>query len=358
MATRLLFAVFDARLKAGKLSPAEYRRHLEVDPAAHFVRIRFKPGALRDAPPPGYDVDREVYFGERASEAREFAARAIVGLKRVLAEGDSWFRLPPIIRPEAIATRLQSDRLVTVRNIAHWGDTLSQMLVRKEYLDEIPRFNPDWFIFSGGGDDLQNLLAIGKLFQVYDPNRPIEQCLSQAGYDLLVQIAEGYRTLLNQIAVKAPNLRTICYGYDFPRPTYKEGRYIGHYLARAGYPKKTWDSVVKVLIDKLTASIKPVVESFPNSQFLDCRGVTAPLPFFDDMHPDKDGFIALALQFERALGVAMVDALDRVTKRRAMAKKRRSEKGTTRKRKVRTVAAVGRVSSAALRGRGIVKRKE
>src|SRR5258705_8733187 len=132
MPTRLTFAEFDAKLKSGTLSPVEYTTYLEIDPSVHVVHIRFKPGGLADAPPPGYDVDREVYYAERAKHAREFARLPLAELKRVLAEGDSWFNLPPFIRPKAIADRLQSNKLVVVRNIAHWGDTLVQILSRKE----------------------------------------------------------------------------------------------------------------------------------------------------------------------------------------------------------------------------------
>ncbi|MBX3234903.1 MAG: SGNH/GDSL hydrolase family protein [Nitrospiraceae bacterium] len=306
MAAKLSFAEFDARLKSGALKAADYRKVLERDPTCPMVRVRFKPGALRDAPPAGYDVDRELYFAKRTEQERQLAALVPTGLKRILAEGDSWFNLPPIMWPEAIADRLHSNNRVVVKNIAHWGDTLSQMLATKEYLEQIPRFNPDWFIFSGGGNDLQQSLARGELVQTYDSNRPIEKCLSEQGVGLLRDIAEGYRALLNQIAMAAPSLHTICYAYDFPRPTYKDGKYIGQYLQKMGYPKTTWNAVVKVIIDHLSDSIKAVAKAFPNVRFLDCRGETTKYPFFDDMHPDTDGFKILASKYEQAFGVVPI----------------------------------------------------
>src|SRR5262249_29376591 len=151
--------------------------------------------ALSDAPPPGYDVDREVYRSQQIEQHRTLATLLSKARKRVVAEGDSWFNLPPIIRPEAIAQRLSSDKLVAVKNIAHWGDTLAQMLKAKQYLIAIAEFNPDWFIFSGGGNDLQDMLSHGKLVEPYDPARPVEQCLSAEGVAMLQEIAAGYRTL-------------------------------------------------------------------------------------------------------------------------------------------------------------------
>jgi hypothetical protein len=37
----------------------------------------------------GYDVDREVYFAQRAKQEREITTFTRAGLKRVVAEGDS-----------------------------------------------------------------------------------------------------------------------------------------------------------------------------------------------------------------------------------------------------------------------------
>jgi len=210
MATRLSFAQFDAKLKSGRLSPAEHRQYLELDPRASVVRVRFKPGALRDAPPPGYDVDQEVYLAERADEERRSLRQVLAAKRRVVAEGDSWFNLPRYIRPQAIADRLESNGRMAVKNIAMWGDTLATMLEKKEYLSEIPKFAPDWFIFSGGGNDVQESLARGELVHIYDAGRPIDQCLSEKGLQLLHQIGAGYRQLLNEIAINHPNLPTNC----------------------------------------------------------------------------------------------------------------------------------------------------
>jgi hypothetical protein len=71
MATRLSFAEFDSRLKSGALTATEHRRYLEVDPTSAMLRVRLKPGALRDSPPPRYDVDQELYMAKRADQERE-----------------------------------------------------------------------------------------------------------------------------------------------------------------------------------------------------------------------------------------------------------------------------------------------
>lgn len=314
MATSLSFSEFDAKLKQGTLTESELNRCVEIDPTVSLIRLRFKPHALSDAPSPGYDLDREVYLAQRAAEnrGRAMAKAAKIKRKRVTAEGDSWFNLPPIVRPKAIADRLKSNKKVDVQNIAKWGDTLADILGRNEYIEAIERFKPNWFILSAGGNDIQQALEHGKLIIPFNASVPIPQSLSQSGVQLLAKIAEGYRRILNDIAIRFPTLPTVCYAYDYPRPTVKGGKYIGQYLQAHGYPPATWDEVARMLIDKLTETLQPVVAAFPGADFLDCRGLTASHPFFDDMHPEKDGFSVLAGRFEKAFGVAAKKAAARL----------------------------------------------
>lgn len=304
MPNQLSFREFDAKLKSGRLTASEYETYVEIDPEAVTIRLRFKPGALKEGPPPGYEVDQEVYYAARAKQERALATRAAKGRKRVLAEGDSWFNLPPVIRPQAIADRMQSNGTYHVKNIARWGHTLEEMLVKREYLEAIATFRPDCFIFSGGGNDLQEALARGDLVLPYDPHRPIGQIVSPAGRLVLLRISEGYRQLLNELSVKHPLLKSLYFAYDYPKPEVGGGKYIGQYLRKLHYPAHTLTPAVKVLIDELTTAIESVVSAFPLAQFLDCRTLTASHPFYDDMHPDKTGFQALTAAFEHALSPA------------------------------------------------------
>ena len=183
---------------------------------------------------------------------------------------------------------------------------------------------------------------------------------------LFDQIAEGYRTLLNEVAIRHAELRTICYAYDFPRPTYKGGKYIGQYLDDMGYPKDKWDAVGAVIIDRLSNAIAGVVASFPNAIFLDCRHVTAKYPFYDDMHPNTEGFKVLAGLFEaKLLGARTVRTPARTLRRRPSARGAASRRSAKQKgvrqpaqRRARNTARGGRRSTSTRtdrRGRGTAK---
>ena len=115
-----------------------------------------------------------------------------------------------------------------------------------------------------------------------------------------------------------------------------------------------------MIIDRLNESIELVVRAFPRSQFLDCRGGTTPYPFYDDMHPDTEGFKALARKFEQAMGVAMGSAIGLTSRKVATTKGlpgKSGGKGRSQKAKDRIVVTAVR-SKTAIRRRLKTKRKK
>jgi lysophospholipase L1-like esterase len=329
MARQMKFAEFRQKLEARQLSREDLQDYLEIDPTALRVRVRFRPGVLEDTPPPEYDVDEALYRHQRALDLAGEKTAARRGAPRVVADGDSWFRLPQIIWPKAIATRIGENGRFRVRNIAKWGDTLRDILARKEYLSAIESFDPAWCVLSAGGNDIQDALGRRTLLLDYDPARPLEQSITEAGENLLAEIGTGYRTLLGDLASRYPKLPIICHGYDYPRPEVGSGRYIGRHLKAQAYPPATMRPLVEIILNRLNEVIDKAVSAFPNNAFIKCLHVTEPYTWFDDMHPANDGFTALAASFEA-----------RMTKRRV--RPRAARKGSRRKRQT----ARGRASGA------------
>ena len=67
-------------------------------------------------------------------------------------EGDSWFNYPIILTD--IIDRIGMDPDLAVYSIASGGDWLLNMLHAREYVEELSVSHPDWFLISGGGNDL------------------------------------------------------------------------------------------------------------------------------------------------------------------------------------------------------------
>lgn len=322
MARRMKFAEFRRRLESRRLSSEDIEDYLEIDPTAPRIRVRFRPGTLEDLPPDDYDVDHALYLYQRARDRAREKTTVRTAKPRVVAEGDSWFLLPVIVRPTAIATRIHDNGRFLVRNIAKWGDTLQGMLARKEYLDAIKSFDPAWFIFSGGGNDVQEALAKRAFLFDYDPARPLENSVTTKGEALLDQIGTGYQTLLREVTDRFPNLPVLCYGYDYPRPDVADGVYIGRYLMEHGYPPQTMRPLLGIILDRLNEVIKRSTLSFPTAKFINCLHVTDQYTWFDDMHPQNDGFKALAAKFEAGME-ALARSTRRALPRRARKKSRR-----------------------------------
>lgn len=298
MARRMKFAEFQRRLESRRLSSEDLEDYLEIDPTAPRIRVRFRPGTLDDLPPDDYEVDHALYLYQRARDRAREKTTIRTAKPRVVAEGDSWFHLPVIVRPTAIATRIDYNGRFRVQNIAMWGDTLQGILARKEYLKAIKTFDPAWFIFSGGGNDVQEALAKRDFLLDYDPARPLENSVTPKGEALLGQIGMGYQTLLREVTDQFPNLPVLCYGYDYPRPDVADGIYIGRYLLEQRYPPQTMRPLLVIILDRLNEVIKRSALSFPTAKFINCLHVTDSYTWFDDMHPHSDGFKALAAKFE------------------------------------------------------------
>jgi hypothetical protein len=302
------FESFSRAIESGRLSPQEIAKFVELDPNAPVIRLRIRRGVLRDPVPVGFDIDEVIYRLDRQQQERGRAQRARSGVKLpvVVADGDSWFHLPwPILGfPTAIADRINDDKLFDVDNVAHWGDTLGQRIQKKRYLQELAKGRAHSLILSGGGNDMQISLAAHQFLVPYDATIPIEQSISSIGRQVLAGVTDGYGTILTEVRAAHPTIKILCYSYDYPKPSAQHREYIGKHLDALGYPRATWPALVRVIMAELSSAIMCAVAKHPGVRFLDCFGVAQPWPWFNDMHPDDDGFKALAKWFEAHMATA------------------------------------------------------
>jgi lysophospholipase L1-like esterase len=288
-------------LSTGKLSWQQVNRYVEIDPEAPVMRLRMRPDVLSGRIPEGIDVDQLVYAFDVKEQAQKRARRVRTRMKElvVVADGDSWFHLPPIIRPEAIADRIgDDDPPFDVYNLAHWGDTLSKRIAEKQYMRKLANCNADWLILSAGGNDIQISLSKHEFLFPYDATRPLEQAIKPEGGRLLQDITTGYSTIFREVRTAYPTVEIICYAYDYPNPSAAHSEYIGKYLKVLQYAIGTWSQLVRVIMHRLEAAVMSAAAAFPGVAYLDCFGVAQPYPWFDDMHPDTKGFRALAKWYE------------------------------------------------------------
>lgn len=307
MARRLSFQEFSHAIENHTLPLDKLADYVRFDPTSAVPRLVFRSDVLLDTPPPTYDVDKAIYQMLRALQDEHRAqleSFSYVGKKSVVAEGDSWFNLPKRVRPPAIADWIELNGRFLTRNIAYWGHTLKKILKEREYIKVLEKDEPDYFMFTAGGNDLQEGLEAGEYIHSYEPSRPPDEYLTEKGQKALAQIDQSYRLLFDEVSMLYPSLVTICHGYDYPRPLVGNGTYIGQFLRRQGIPDDLMTPIMVAVLDKLNSVIEKVSQSYARIHYLDCRRATEPYTWYDDMHPDSDGFKALAAKFEEDMSRA------------------------------------------------------
>ena len=296
------------------------RAWVELDPSSSVVRLRLKSDVVIKNAPQGFDIDTVLSEALRAfvfvdtrtmgtvqkehhGEDKNAVLVRVSNLSvpkdrdriRVLAEGDSWFRYPEFLfTPKSIVTQLKRMPEFEIKDLSHWGDTLSSIFTRKQYLEVMGTFDPNIFILSGGGNDLQK--NIRRYIHPYSPTRPLNQYLTQEGEAFLLDIRKMYQSIIQEVLHVKPSLRVLVYGYDYPRPT-ESSQYIGQYLTERYIPEAKMSDVINPVMDKLNIYIRQVADQFSQVTYLDCRNLTARYYFFDDMHPNTGGFAQVTQLF-------------------------------------------------------------
>ncbi len=178
--------------------------------------------------------------------------------KIILAEGDSWFNYPIILTD--LVDVIGMDKDLAVYSIASGGDWLLNMLTARVYVEELSLLHPDYFLISGGGNDL---VGSSRIAAMLDPTGQSNEYarnewaqyiigkvhsagiqLNKADFDdglkyiskdffaLLMFFHLQYYFLINEIlnagdksnkTPKFENIKIITQGYDYPIPSYGSG---------------------------------------------------------------------------------------------------------------------------------------
>ena len=340
MAEKLSFEELDKKINEENLkgilkSTENLRRYvkdhtelLPISPASSALSrtkiLVFKPNTLSTPPRAGFDLDRAISKRLRALDlARQRLENPPKKHQKkpyrkgvIVAEGDSWFWHPELSTiPGQIFALSSDDFPIYMRNNAEWGYTLEKLLKNKDlkgdeddegfsgekgYLTVLREEEPEYFLLSAGGNDLQALLASGKLLCRHDPNKNNGWILTGDGTNALRVIESQYRELLNEVTEKFPNLKVLTYGYAYSSSYGDDGTYIGQHLKKLGVPSEKRMEIMKGVLKEFNESIEAAVSDCGSSnvRYMDCQAaLEACHMWYDDMHPNEEGFKALAKMF-------------------------------------------------------------
>ena len=264
--------------------------------------------------------------------------------KIIVAEGDSWFQFPLIIKD--IVDWLRTDPNYAVYSLAYGGDWFTNILYDEKYIEEISIHRPDVFLISGGGNDLlsANRLAImvdaraaGPLRAPYEINRLLAhepeadqadirvgyKYLSKDFYSFIWLLKAQYYKLFQSLcrSGKFDKMQVITQGYDYAFPTYEyrwerwyqlqpllnwltgSGKWLKRPLMIKGIRNEEVSrQIIKALIFEVNTLFIELAQQFPLVYHVDCRG-TAPhySNWFDELHLPSEKYRQIARAYKKCI---------------------------------------------------------
>ncbi len=258
--------------------------------------------------------------------------------KIILAEGDSWFQFPLLIRD--IIDWLNKRPTNGIYSIAYGGDWLTNIIYEADYISELPIHDPDVLLISGGGNDLVggNRLAVMVDRENQEAKRTKEDLSTiddlsseDKSYILEVQsfIRPEFHAFINILKVmydkmfsgiklsgKYENMRILIQGYDYPFPRwpqknpmkffqYMENRLVGsgkwlkRPLSIKGIPEKEHRSILMAMIFEFNEMFKEIAKKHENVYLIDCRG-NAPddKDWIDELHLRNKKYRQIAAAYQ------------------------------------------------------------
>jgi hypothetical protein len=227
----------------------------------------------------------------------------------IVAEGDSWFRLPPLIMPPTLVDILQQDYGYPIDNMAHWGDTLAQMIQAGQFWPPLIAGTADTFMFSAGGNDvLGGDGGIARFLNLFDVghSQPSDAAyyIKQDFYDNLKLILQSYESLIQRVHVRAPDVIMLGHGYDYVIPRVS-GPWIGNGMLYVGldptFQAALCQAIIRIMIDAFNKALAGFAATYSNYRYVDLRGAIGRDEWRDELHPIEAGAAKTAARFDAAL---------------------------------------------------------
>lgn len=279
-------AALAAGLADGSLDPADHADMLAIDPSRSEP---FRPWvgvvpALLPAPARPAAIEELVELGRR----RRYAARIDGGWAgaRLVAAGDSWFHFP---LARDIVRQLEADHAILSQ--AGGPDLLHHPLRQQSLCAAVADARPHAVLLSVGGRDL---FAPASMRALADPG-------NGTGLDRLLdtQILRPLAGLLGQLSAVDPQVPVLLHGYA---PAVARGFiWLGVPLFELGVTGRPAQiAFIATLVDRFHAALARFVAQRPGLDLVDCRDAIG-AHWFDELHPNNQGFAAAANRFRAAL---------------------------------------------------------
>ncbi len=194
-------------------------------------------------------------------------------------------------------------------NLAHWGDTLADIISKGEYWPYLQSGSSDVLLFSAAGNDVLGNGKLSSILNFFDPDHARPQhasyYLKQGFYDNLNSIISKYEELIVAIALRTPHVIMLAHGYDYTIPR-RDGPWLGGPMTELGLDPvdhaELCRAIIRLMIDIFNNRLKALENSHhKNFKHVDLRGSIKKDEWWDELHPFDDGARHTAAKFETAI---------------------------------------------------------
>lgn len=282
---------------------------LEPDPAASasFIVSSRETGRL---------VSRREVFETDLREQRNWAeVSSAAGATRLCIEGDSWVNL---LWPFSGMERTFADYLgarYPTANLGWPGDLLHDLYFDKDYEDPIRSNTFDWFILSGGGNEMIGAGALKDFLRARDEcENPVEatDCLKIDAVDMAMSnIQSLYRLIADEVVAWSSATKIVTHSYAYAKPR-RNGQWLGRAFLNKGYSltadKAVIDKIIGYLVDRFHDLLLDVAAGHRGRFFVvDVRDRVGDR-WQDEIHPNAEAASDIADAFENAFQNVAVTA--------------------------------------------------
>jgi hypothetical protein len=293
---------FQQLLADPSTTEADLRGLVELDPEhsdAFQPVFRLKPDAVEDAA----KVESALAINwlnkwSRDKRHRRYRLKLKSGYDgvKIVSEGDSWFQYPVLLKD--VIDHLFEE--FAIYSLGAGGDLQENMFEAEEYMPAIAAEQPDFFILSGGGNDLVGDGNLSLLLRQYDPSLAPEEYPNAKFETFERRIETLYNRIFDNVAQRFPQVRVVCHGYDFAIPA--NGKWLGKPMAQNGIvDSELQAAIVREIMNRFSELMIRITRSRPRVHFVDCRRAVPPEEWYDELHPTDLGFRRVAERFRQVL---------------------------------------------------------
>ena len=226
----------------------------------------------------------------------------------MISEGDSWFQHPLV---KEIIDQLM--KYYNIYSLGEAGDEIRNYFMKGKFhqaLEDVQKKyhqTPRILLLSGGGNDIlgkQLVDFVHPKAEIKDQTNPADYFTTKFDHEIDT-IMEIYADIFETTKDKIPNIDIITHGYDYILAAKRKTSWVNKYLIQQGYDtEEERKMLIKYLIDTFNLRLETLANQSqyqPYVHYINGRGEVQQYQWYDEIHPNKEGFQQIVLKFRKKI---------------------------------------------------------